>query len=122
MTSKAETQNSKVDTAKLAFAVLLLVVAVIAFYVFTDYPTLFRVIGLLVAAGIAIGVTATTELGGGFFGFVQDSRTELRKVVWPSRQQTIQTSLAVIAMTVLLGIFMWLLDMLLFWLVRLLTG
>ncbi len=122
MTSKTETQASRADTVKLAFSVLLLVVAVIGFYYFADYSTLVRVVGLLIGAGVAVGIAATTEVGGGLMGYVQDSRGEVRKVVWPSRQQTTQISLAVIAMTVLLGIFLWLLDMFLFWLVRLLTG
>lgn len=122
MTSKTETQASIADTVKLAFSVLLLAVAVIGFYYFADYSTLVRVVGILVAAGVAVGIAATTEVGGGLMGFVQESRVEVRKVVWPSRQQTTQISLAVIAMTVLLGVFLWLLDMLLFWLVRLLTG
>ncbi len=122
MSSKPEASVSRLDTAKLAFAVLLLVVAIAGFYYFSDYSTLVRVIGLLIAGGAAVGVLATTELGGNLFGFFQDSRTELRKVVWPTRQETLQVSLAVIAMVLIMGIFLWLLDMFLFWLVRLFTG
>lgn len=122
MSSKSETQMSRLDTAKLAFAVLLLAVAIVAFYFFADYSTLIRVVGLLVAAGISVGVIATTELGANLLGFFQDSRGELRKVVWPTRQETLQVSLAVVAMVLVMGIFLWLLDMFLFWLVRLLTG
>lgn len=122
MSSKPETRMSRLDTAKLVFAVLLLAVAIVAFYVFADYSTLVRVAGLLLAAGISVGVIATTELGANLLGFVQDSRGELRKVVWPTRQETLQVSLAVIAMVLVMGIFLWLLDMFLFWLVRLLTG
>jgi preprotein translocase subunit SecE len=122
MSSKPETRMSRLDTAKLAFAVLLLAVAIIAFYLFADYSALVRVVGLLIAAGISVGVIATTELGASLLGFFQDSRGELRKVVWPTRQETLQVSLAVIAMVLIMGIFLWLLDMFLFWLVRVLTG
>ena len=97
-------------------------VAVFAFYYFSDYLVLVRVIGLLVAVGIAVAIALTTDLGGQLMGFVNDSRTELRKVVWPTRAETLQTSLAVVLMVIIMGIFLWLLDMFLFWLVRLLTG
>ena len=122
MSSKSETLDSKLDTAKLLVAVVLVVIAVAAFYYFEDVSQLVRVIGLLVALGVGIAIAATTELGGNLIGFMQDSRAELRKVVWPSRQETLQVSLAVILMVIIMSIFLWLLDMFLFWLVRLLTG
>ena len=122
MNAKSETQASKLDTIKLASAVLLLMIAVAAFYYFADIMLLVRVIGLLVAVGAATAIVLTTEIGRNLRDFVQDSRTELRKVVWPTRQETLQTSLAVILMVIVMGIFLWLLDMLLFWIVQLLTG
>lgn len=123
MSSKSDIhQHSKADIGKLLFAALLLVVAIAAFYYFAAYSTLVRVIGLLAAAGIAAAIAATTEPGANLFGFFQDSRTELRKVVWPSRNETLQVSLAVIVLVLLVGIFLWLVDMLLFWIVRSLTG
>jgi preprotein translocase subunit SecE len=122
MTSKSETQFSKIDTLKLLCSGLIAGGALVAFYYFADYSLLVRVMGLLVVVGAAVGVTLTTELGGDLLGFLQDSRTELRKVVWPTRAETIQTSIAVILMVIVTAIFLWLLDMLLFWIVRLLTG
>jgi len=122
MSSKSETLSSKMDTAKLLIALALVVSAIVAFYYFEDVSQLARVAGLLVAVGIAIAMAATTAFGGGLIEFIQDSRNELRKVVWPSRQETLQVSLAVILMVIVMSIFLWLLDMFLFWLVRLLTG
>ena len=122
MNSKSETQASKLDTFKLAFAALILVVAMVAFYYFVDYLLLVRVAGLLAAAGVAVGIALTTEMGAGLLSFIKDSRVEMRKVVWPTRQETWQTSLAVILMVIIMGIFLWLLDMLLLWLVQLLIG
>ncbi len=123
MNSKSETQPSnKFDTFKLAFAALVLVVAVAAFYYFVDYLLLARVAGLLAAVAVAVGIALTTEVGVNLLGFIKDSRAELRKVVWPTRQETWQTSLAVIVMVIIMGIFLWLLDMLLLWLVQLLIG
>ena len=122
MSSKTEILDSKLDTAKLLAALVLVVAAIVAFYYFEDVSQLVRVIGLLFAIGVGIAIAATTGPGGNLIGFVQDSRSELRKVVWPSRQETLQVSLAVILMVIIMSIFLWLLDMFLFWLVRLLTG
>ena len=122
MNSKVETQGSGLDTAKLAAAVVLLAAAVVAFYFFSDHSLLLRVLGLLVAAGVALFIIAQTVLGGRMIGFIGDARTEVRKVVWPTRQETIQTALIVFAVVIFMGIVLWLLDMLLLWAVRLLTG
>ncbi len=122
MNLKSEVQSSKLDTLKLAFSVSIASIALIAFYYFADYSLLARVIGLLAAVGVAVGVALTTEFGANILGFLQDSRGELRKVVWPTRAETIQTSLAVILMVIVMAIFLWLLDMFLFWVVRLLTS
>ena len=122
MSSKSETLTSKMDTAKLLVAIALVVVAVVAFYYFENTSQLARVAGLLVVVGVAVATAATTAFGSGLIEFMQDSRSELRKVVWPSRQETLQVSLAVILMVIVMSIFLWLLDMFLFWLVRLLTG
>ncbi|MGF1527663.1 MAG: preprotein translocase subunit SecE [Candidatus Competibacterales bacterium] len=112
----------KQDTFKLASAATLLIVAIGAFYYFADALLLVRVIGLLAAVGVAVWIVSMTELGHQLSGFVRDSQIELRKVVWPTRQETLQTSLAVIIMVLIMGVFLWLLDMLLFWIVRQLTG
>ena len=122
MSAKTDAGASRLDTLKLLAAAIIVTVAVIAFYYFADYSLLLRVIGLLVAVGAAVGIALTTELGMNFLGFTQDSRTELRKVVWPTRAETVQTSLIIVLMVIIMGIFLWLLDMFLFWLVRLLTG
>jgi preprotein translocase subunit SecE len=63
-----------------------------------------------------------TERGAEILEFLRGSRSELRKVVWPTRAETTQTTLIVIAMVVIMGILLWLLDVLLLWLVRLITG
>jgi preprotein translocase subunit SecE len=121
MNSKPETQAFKFDTLKLFSATLLVIAGLVAFYYFAHTLLLIRVIGLLVAVAVAVAIVSTTELGGNTLEFIKDSRMELRKVVWPTRAETLQTSLAVIVMVVVMGIFLWILDMLLFWVVRLLT-
>ena len=69
-----------------------------------------------------MAIALRTEQGAETLEFMQGARTELRKVVWPTRAETTQTTLIVIAMVVIMGLLLWLLDSLLFWLVRLVTG
>jgi len=121
--TKPETQTlNRADTLKLAAAGALILIALVAFYLFANHSLLVRVIGLLIAAGAAVAIALKTEPGAETLEFLQGSRSELRKVVWPTRAETTQTTLIVIAMVVIMGVLLWLLDILLFWLVRLITG
>ena len=122
MNFKADTPVPRTDIYKLVAAISIFLLAVAAFYYFAHYSTLVRVIGLLAASGAAVAIAATTELGGNVLEFMKESRLELRKVVWPTRTETLQTSAAILVMVILMGILLWLLDVLLIWLVRLLTG
>ncbi len=122
MNSKVETQGSSLDPVKMLVAVLLLSGAVVAFYWFADQSLLLRVIGLLVATGVSLAIASQTSVGRKVLGVMQDSRSEVRKVVWPSRAETVQTTLAVFLMVIVVGIMLWLMDMFLGWAVRWLTS
>jgi len=122
MNAKVETESSRFDTLKLGAALLLLVVAVVAFYRFDDQLLVLRVLGLLAVAGISIFIAAQSSTGRNIIGFIGGARTEVRKVVWPTRAETTQTTLAVMVMVILVGIFLWLLDMVLLWAIQMLTG
>ncbi len=123
MSSKAESQvASKLDVAKLWLAGLLVVAGIAAFYYFGDRSLLLRVVGLLVVVAVAAGVALMTAKGQDTWRFMQDARGELRKVDWPTRAETVQTSLAVFAMVAVLGVLLYLMDMFLFWAVRFVTG
>ncbi|MGD2075605.1 MAG: preprotein translocase subunit SecE [Gammaproteobacteria bacterium] len=117
-----EAQASGLDTVKLAAAGLLLAGAVVAFYWFADHSLLVRVLGLLAVAGVSVALASQTAVGRSVWGFLGDTRTEVRRVVWPTRAETTQTVLAVLFVVVLMGVLLWLLDMFLLWAVRLLTG
>ncbi|HHO69635.1 MAG TPA: preprotein translocase subunit SecE [Gammaproteobacteria bacterium] len=117
-----EAQASSLDTVKLTAALLLLGAAIVAFYWFEDKSLLLRVLGLLATAGVSIAIASQTRVGRSIWGFLADTRTEVRKVVWPTRAETVQTTLAVMFLVVLTGFILWLLDMFLFWAIRLLTG
>jgi len=122
MNSKAEVQGSRLDSVKLTVAIGLLLAGVAAFYYFEEQMLLFRVLGLLAVAGISIAIASRTAVGARTIAFISDARTEVRKVVWPTRQETIQTALIVFLMVIIVGILLWLLDMFLLWAVQLLTG
>jgi preprotein translocase subunit SecE len=122
MNARAETQGGGADTAKLAAAALLLVGAIFGFYYFAGYSLLLRVIGLLVVVGIGAAVALQTAAGRRLWQFALDARAEVRKVVWPTRQETMQTTLIVVVMVLILGILMWLFDMVLVAILRALTG
>lgn len=122
MNFKPETRVPRLDTIKLFAAASIVLAALIAFYYFSDTLLVIRVAGLLASVAVAAAIGVRTELGGNTMGFIRDARMEVRKVVWPTRAETLQTSLAVILMVVVMGILLWLLDVLLFWVVRMLTG
>ena len=122
MNAKVETEGNRFDTLKLGAALLLLVAGIIAFYRFDDQLLVLRVLGLLAVAGISIFIAAQSSTGKNIIGFISGSKAEVRKVVWPTRAETVQTTLAVILMVTLVGIFLWLLDMVLLWAIQILTG
>ena len=89
---------------------------------FGDQPILYRVLALLILALIAGWVASLTQKGGDFFTLVKGSRMEIRKVVWPTRQETTQTTLIVVAFVFVMALILWGLDILLGWLVSLAIG
>jgi len=123
MVAKAETGvSNKLDTFKLVIAVLVLLAGIAGFYFYAGESLLYRVLGLLVLVSIAIGVVYTTQLGQSIISFGRESRAEVRKVVWPTGQETVQTTIMVVVVVILLGIFLWLVDMVLLKAVQALTG
>jgi preprotein translocase subunit SecE len=122
MSSNVETVNVKLDTFKLVIAVVVAISTIAGFYVFSEHSFLLRLSGLVVGIAIAIGIALQTEKGRGLWIFFQDSQIEVRKVVWPTRQETLQTTLIVILVVIIVSIILWLLDMFLGWSVRSLMG
>ncbi|MEE9326953.1 MAG: preprotein translocase subunit SecE [Cocleimonas sp.] len=108
-----EAKSSIFDTIKLLVALVILFAGIAGFYYFAEESLLYRVLGLLALVGIAIGVSLTTLKGKNLVGFLGNSRTEVRKMVWPTRAETMQTTLMVFIMVVILAIFLWFIDMLL---------
>ncbi len=123
MVAKAEIGvSNKLDTFKLVIAVAVLLAGIAGFYFYAEESLLYRVLGLLVLVGIAVGIIYTTQMGRSIVGFGREARAEVRKVVWPTGQETVQTTIMVVAPCIVLGIFMWVVDYILLKAVQLLTG
>ena len=122
MSARIEKANTPADILKWIAALALLIAALAAFYVFPDESQLLRVVGLLVAAGLAGAIVYTTGKGRALWEFLRDARTEVRKVVWPTRTETLQTTGIVIVMVSLLAVVMWGFDSLLSVAVKTLLG
>jgi len=122
MNARAEAGATGLDTVKLVAAAVLLVAGIYGFYFFAAYSTLLRSVGLLAIGGVAAAVALQTVQGRRLWQFAGDARAEVRKVVWPTRQETLQTTLVVIVMVLVLGIILWLFDMILMGILRFLTG
>ena len=123
MVAKTEIEvSNKFDTVKLLLSITLLVTGIAGFYYFETEGLIYRVLGLLAFVLVALGAVYTTNLGQSIVGFGREARAEVRKVVWPTRQETIQTTLMVIVAVIVLGIFLWFVDMMLVNAVQYLTG
>lgn len=122
MNTQAEAETSIVDVVKQVFSAVFVVAGVAAFYYFSEVQLLYRVLGLVVIVLVALGLMLTTEVGHSVWSFVLESKLEVRKVVWPTRDETMRTTMLVFAMVFSVGLILWLLDMFLFWGVRLITG
>jgi preprotein translocase subunit SecE len=114
--------SSKLDTFKLLLAIAILIAGIVGFYYYEAESQLYRVLGVVFAAGVAIAISSTTNLGQNLIGFGREARMEVRKVVWPTRQETVQTTFMVIVAVIVIGIFLWLIDMLLAEAIQMITG
>ena len=110
------------DKIKLSFALLVLAVSLFVYYSQEEISLLYRVLGVFAGVIIAFLIAAKTEKGASSIAFVRASVVEMKKVVWPSKKETTQTTLTVGIMVVIVGIILWSFDQIIAWGVRLLTG
>ena len=110
------------DKIKLGLAGLLVVAGIAGFYLLKDNAAILRVASVLAGLVAAALVAWTTAPGREFFVFAQESVAETKKVVWPSRKETVQTTGMVLAFVLVMAIFLWIVDALLVWGVKLLMG
>jgi preprotein translocase subunit SecE len=98
------------DRLKLILAVALLVAGVAGFYALAGQPQVLRVSAVLAGVGLALLAGMRSGPGGRLWGFLKDSRTEVRRVVWPTRRETLQTTGVVFLAAVVVGLMLWLFD------------
>ena len=124
MSTQTETSQSGVlDILKLLIAAVVLVGGLYGYYFYqNDYPMAVRVLMVLLGAGVGITIAMMSTQGQRLWHFIQGSRVELRKVVWPTRTETTQTAIAVFVFTLVMALFFWGLDSGLLWLTRWLVG
>jgi preprotein translocase subunit SecE len=107
------------DNIKLLIAALLVVAGIAGFYLLQDAPAVFGVLSILAGILAAVGVAWLTNPGRQFYAFSQESVVEARKVVWPTRKETMQMTGVVVAFVIVMALFLWLVDGSLTWLVKL---
>ena len=122
MNVKAEAKDSRFDLLKWLAVAALVIAAVVGNQYFSAQPILYRVLVLLVVAAVAAVVALQTAKGQAFWSLAKEARVEIRKVVWPTRQETTQTTLIVVAVVLVMALLLWGLDSLLGWIVSVIVG
>ena len=124
MNAQTETSESGVlDIIKLLIAAVVLVGGLYGFYYYVnDFPLYVRALMVLGGTGAGIGIAMTSTQGHRLWYFIQGSRVEIRKVVWPTRTETTQTSIAVLVFALIMALFFWALDSGLLWITQKLVG
>jgi preprotein translocase subunit SecE len=111
-----------IEKVKLVVAVLLVCAGITAYYFLAESPMYVRVVVVLLGVVLGALVVFTSAAGKQFYAFAQDSAAETRKVVWPSRKESFQTTGIVFVFVVVMAIFLWVVDAGLLWVVKLLMG
>lgn len=110
MSENTENQSNPLDMLKWLIVILLLGGVIAANTYYEEVSVLYRALGAVVLVVTAGFIASTTHKGSTFLTFAKDSRTEVRKVVWPTRQEATQTTLIVLAATVVISLLLWGLD------------
>nr|VFK46225.1 MAG: preprotein translocase subunit SecE [Candidatus Kentron sp. TC]VFK48395.1 MAG: protein translocase subunit secE/sec61 gamma [Candidatus Kentron sp. TC]VFK61680.1 MAG: preprotein translocase subunit SecE [Candidatus Kentron sp. TC] len=125
-TRKTENKTEKnawvPDGVKWFFGIAILIAAIGGFYYWSDQSELLRVIGLLIAFGVVGAIILKTEQGRFSWNAVKEARMEVRKVIWPTRKETVQTTMIVVSVVFIMAIILWALDGLLGFIMRYLLG
>ena len=114
-TSQVETVNTGADKAKLAAVVALVIASVAGFYLLSKQGTVVQWAALIVGLAAAAGVFLVSEPGRQFVAFARDAWREVKKVVWPTRKETLQMTAYVFAFVVIMALFLWFTDKTLEW-------
>ncbi|MFZ5562037.1 MAG: preprotein translocase subunit SecE [Pseudomonadota bacterium] len=123
MATQVETSNSGgLDAVKWVVAILLLIAATLGNHYAESLSSFLRIAAVIVLAAVALIVALTTSKGRGFLVLLKEARVEARKIVWPGRQETWQTTLIVAGVVVLASLLLWGVDSLFGWIVSAIIG
>ena len=121
MNATSETPKGGLDLVKWLGVLVLLTLMVAANYMY-DFSAVEKAASIVVLVGLAAFLAAKTSKGAAFIEFAKEARTEVRKVVWPTRQETMQTTIIVMVATLIVALLLWGLDSVLLSLVSFITG
>ncbi|MBB3170212.1 preprotein translocase subunit SecE [Simiduia aestuariiviva] len=122
MNAKVEAPAYRFDLAKWFLVVAIVAAGVVANSQFADVALLYRVLGMVAAGLVAVFVAVNTAKGAAFWGLMKEAQIEVRKVVWPTREETNQTTLIVLAVVLAMALILWFIDTVLGWLASLIIG
>lgn len=122
MSDKAENASNPLDIVKWIVVIALLGGLVYAYSAYEEISVLYRALAAVATVVIALGITATTEKGSNFLVFAKDARTEVRKVIWPNRSEANRMTLIILLATAVVGLMLYLIDMVLVWVIGLITN
>lgn len=124
MNKEVESQegSSSLDTLKMVLSLVVLLGSLVGYYIFQELHPVLRVLGVVVGALVSMFILYQTSVGRSWFHYLSLAKREVRQVVWPTRPETVQMTLIVFVVVILMGIFLWLVDMFFLWAVKLLTG
>ena len=122
MSATTTTQNSRFDTIKWIFVLALVAAGVVGNSIYSDQSLLYRTLALVALAAVALFLALQTAKGRDYAISFKEARKEIRKVVWPNRQETTQTTLIVVVVVLIMALVLWGLDSLLSWAVSSLIG
>lgn len=121
MNATSETPKGGLDLVKWLSVLVLLTLMVAANYIY-EFSAVEKAVSIVVLVGLAAFIAAKTSKGAAFIEFAKEARTEVRKVVWPTRQETMQTTIIVMVATLIVALLLWGLDSILLSLVSFITG
>ena len=114
--------EQKSNNSYLIISIGVMITGIILFYYFSDIRLFYRVLGMISVLILSGFIGYQSNFGKLVYSYITDSKVELKKVTWPTKQETTQTTLGVIVVVIIVGILLWLFDMLLGWAIGTLYG
>ena len=114
--------ESKSNNTYLIVSIIVLISGMILFYYFSDVRLFYRVLAMISVVILSGFIGYQSDFGKLVYSYISESKVEIKKVTWPTKQETTQTTLGVIVVVIIVGILLWLFDMLLGWAIGTLYG